>query len=80
MEIILNYNKKKHVRLISNRMFLLYGLWCLTPLSTIFQLYRGGQYYWLSKNIDLPNVSDKLVSGTPRLNGIRTHNVSGDMH
>jgi hypothetical protein len=80
MEIILNYNKKKHVRLISNRMFLLYGLWCLTPLSTIFQLYRGGQFYWLSKNIDLPNVSDKLVSGTPRLNGIRTHNVSGDMH
>ena len=80
MEIILNYNKKKHVRLISNRMFLLYGLWCLTPLSTIFQLYRGGQFYWLSKNIDLPNVSDKLVSGTPRLNRIRTHNVSGDMH
>ena len=39
---------------------------CLSPLSIIFQLYRGGQFYWWrkreysEKTTDLPQIPDKI--------------------
>jgi len=42
-------------------------LLCLTPLSTIVQLYRGGQYYWW-RTMKYPERTTGLSHATDKLN------------
>jgi hypothetical protein len=51
---------------------LVYGLWCLTPLSTIFQFYSWRKQ---DNTTDLSQVTDKLYRVHLAMNGVKTRNL-----
>ena len=74
------YRRRYYLKLLKhmhNLFVCLFVWWCLTPLSTIFQLYGGGQFYWWRKP-DWQTASHNVAHLA--LIKIRPHNISGDRH
>ena len=69
MEDITVYSLSKFVIVWSVPLEL--GLGCLTPLSKIFQLYRGGQIYWWKK----PDKTTALPLAIDKLNHIMLYQI-----
>jgi len=63
-KIVRSHQSKKHRQLQYNAQKK--GLWCIAPFITIFQLYRGWQFYlwrkseYMEKTTDLSQVPDKF--------------------